>query len=174
MKNILIIVFLMLNVVLSAENLNERYTSEDAGFSIQFPYKWEVRQGIMGNDMVAMAPTLDLEDLFRENANIIFAKLDVEISKDQYYSYNMNSLAQLLTDFDLEENEDVNLDGEVVKRIVFTHTMGIVNAKVLQYLVLVGNKAFVLTFTADPLDFDRFRPSFEEIAQSFKFPPVSL
>ncbi len=174
MKNLIMVYFLMFSVSIFAENSDERYTSEDAGFSIQFPNKWEVKQGIMGNDMVALAPSIDPEDLFRENANIIYAKLDVLISKDDYYSLNLESLSQLLTDFDLEESEDVKLDGVNVKRIIFTHTMGIVNAKVMQYLVLVGKQAYVLTFTADPLDFDTYRASFEHIAQTFKFPHPTL
>jgi serine/threonine-protein kinase len=147
----------------------ELHVSKDAGYSIQFPKEWEVMKGVMGTDVVALAPSKDPEDLFRENVNIIFANLDSPISRKDYYDYNLKSLSQLLTDFDLEENLDVQLDGMEAKKIVFTHTLGVVNAKVMQFLMIDGQKAYVLTFTADPLDFDKYRPKFEEIANSFKF-----
>jgi len=147
----------------------ERHVSEDAGYSIQFPAQWEVMEGIMGADVIALAPTIDPEDLFRENVNIIFSKLDFPISREEYYALNLRSLAQLLVDFDLEESQEVQVDGVGAKKIVFTHTMGIVNAKVMQYLILDEDHAYVMTFTSDPLDFKTYRPKFEEIANSFRF-----
>ena len=80
----------------------------------------------------------------------------------------MQSLRKLLIDYDLEESSDVKLSGKDAKKIVFTHTMGVVNAKVLQYLMLIDGYAYVLTFTADPLDFEKYRQKFENIAGSFK------
>lgn len=146
----------------------ERYVSKDAGYSIQFPLGWEVMKGAMGTDVIALAPIKDPDDLFRENINIIYAKLDTPISREEYYTLNMRSLAQLLVDFDLEKSEDVKIDGLDAKKIIFTHTMGVVNAKVLQYLILDGDKAYVMTFTADPLDFDKYLGTFEQIENSFK------
>lgn len=143
------------------------YSSEDGNFTVGFPEKWEVVEGVMGQDLVAMAPSGDPEDLFLENANIIYAKLDSPLNRDEYYNYNMQSLQHLLIDYDLEESVDVKLQGRDAKRIIFTHTMGVVNAKVMQYLLLIDDQAFVLTFTADPLDFDRFREKFERIANTF-------
>jgi len=153
------------------EAFTKRHVSKGSGFSIWFPDQWQVVQNVMGNDIVALAPFVDPEDLFRENANIIHAKLDPSITRENYYSYNINSLTQLLIDFDLEENDEVRLDGITAKRLVFTHTVGIVNAKVMQYLVLDGDQAFVLIFTADSLDFDKIRMYFEQIATSIKFKP---
>lgn len=147
----------------------EFYISEEAGYQIKFPSDWEVMKGVMGTDVVALAPIKDPEDLFRENANIIYAKLDLPLNREEYYAYNLKSLSQLLVDFDLENSEDIKIDGMEAKKIIFTHTMGVVNAKVLQYLILDGDKAYVMTFTADPLDFDKYRESFENIGNSFKF-----
>lgn len=144
------------------------YVSKEGNFTVGFPEKWEVVEGVMGRDLIAMAPSEDPEDLFLENANIIYAKLDAPIKQEEYYRYNLQSLQQLLIDYDLEESSDVKLQGREAKRIIFTHTMGVVNAKVLQYLLLIGDQAYVLTFTADPLDFDEFRPRFERIANTFQ------
>jgi serine/threonine-protein kinase len=147
----------------------ERHVSRDAGYSIEFPPEWEVMKGVMGTDVIALSPTKDPEDLFRENVNVIYAQLESPITREEYYSLNLRSLAQLLVDFDLEKSEDVKFGDVEAKKIIFTHTMGVVNAKVLQYLILDGDKAYVMTFTADPLDFDKILPTFEQVANSFKY-----
>ena len=144
-----------------------QYQSEEGKFSIGFPESWEVIEGVMGRDMVALAPAVDPDDLFLENVNIIYAKLDAPITEEDYYKFNMQSLQKLLIDYDLEESSDVQLGGRDARKIVFTHTMGVVNAKVLQYLMLIDGQAYVLTFTADPLDFDKYLQQFERIANSF-------
>lgn len=185
LKNILILSLLVFNLNIFAEenentaiipDLNLQvtqdekfvsYTSVEGNFTVGFPEKWEVVEGVMGRDLVAMAPAGDPEDLFLENANIIYAKLDSPLNPEEYYNYNMQSLQHLLIDYDLEESTNVKLQGRDAKRIIFTHTMGVVNAKVMQYLLLIDNQAYVLTFTADPLDFDKFKQRFERIANTF-------
>lgn len=147
----------------------EQFVNKEAGYSLRFPFDWQVLKGVMGTDLIALAPTVDAEDLFRENVNVISAKLEAPLSREEYYAFNMRSLAQLLVDFDLEESLDISLDGVEAKKIIFTHTMGVVNAKVMQFLILDGDRAYVMTFTADPLDFEQLKPKFEEIAQTFKF-----
>ena len=151
----------------------ERYISEDGSYSIQFPAQWAVVKGAMGTDVIALAPAVDPEDLFRENVNIIFTKMDFPITGEEYYTFNLNSLTQILSDFDLEESHDVTLGDVHGKQLIFTHTMGVVNAKVMQYLLLVNDHAYVLTFTADPLDFPKYRSEFEKIASTFQLEPSS-
>ncbi len=147
----------------------QTFVSNDSGYTVEFPEQWEVMKGVMGTDVVALAPKLDPEDLFRENVNIIFTQLEFPITKEEYYGFNLKSLEQLLVDFDLEESTDVQIDGVDARVIVFTHTMAIVNAKVMQYLILDENRAYVMTFTSDPIDFESYRPKFEEITNSFRF-----
>ncbi len=144
-------------------------TNINNDYSIQFPKEWEILKNVMDTDVIAIAPKIDPEDLFRENVNIIKATLDVPISPEEYYLINIKSLGNILSDFDLEKSEDILVDGSPAKKIVFTHTIGVVNAKVLQYLILKDNKAYVLTFSADPMDFPNYLIKFEEIMQSFKF-----
>lgn len=153
----------------SSKEQSTEFVSKQGGYSIQFPLGWELREGFMGTDVVALAPVIDLQELFRVNINIIYSKLEVSATRDEYYDLNLKVLNQQLEDFDLESNKDVKLDGVDAKEFIFTHTLGIVNAKVLQYLVLNGDKAYVITFTADPNQFKNYKDVFDQIAASFKF-----
>lgn len=145
------------------------FKSTDGDYSIQFPSKWGVKKGFMGTDVIALAPLDGSEDIFRENVNIIFTILDTPMTADEYYSLNMKSLEQLLTDFELEESEHVTLDGNPAFKILYTYRMGTVDAKVIQYLFLIDNRAYVITFTANPESFEDYQQRFEGIVRSFKF-----
>lgn len=161
-------IYIILLIVI-ATGLYSSSITELSEYTIEFPEKWEIMKGVMDTDVIAIAPKINPDDLFRENVNIIHAKLELPITPKEYYDFNLKSLGQILTDFDLEDSEDVKVDGFEAKKLVFTHTIGVVNAKVLQYLILHENKAYVLTFTADPLDFKEYQPIFEKIVETFKF-----
>ena len=45
-------------------------------------------------------------------------------------------------------------------------------AKVMQYLILVNQRAYVITFTTDPGRFDDYVSTFDQIMQSFHFDEV--
>jgi hypothetical protein len=152
----------------------QSYESGQRKFSINFPIQWEVMQESKEESIVGIAPLSSPEDLFRENGNVIHAALDSNISVETFYNFNLNSLNVLLTDYDLEEKDIVLLNGNEAKRIVFTHTVGVLNAKVMQFLLLIGKDAYVLTFTADPIDFDQFRGVFEQIANTFQITQAQL
>lgn len=145
-----------------------RYVSKNAGYSIQFPPTWEIVTGAMGTDVIALAPASDPSDLFRKSVNVIFAKISQNLTREEYYSFNLNSLERLLSDFDLEENHEAMIGGVEAREVIFTHTMGVVNVKVMQYLVLSKGKGYVITFTANRADFEKYFKTFKQIAESLR------
>ena len=149
----------------------KKYVSSVGHYAIDFPENWEIMEGIMGTDVVALAPETDQDDLFRENVNVLYGEIDPTIEEESYYTQNLESLKQLLTDFSLEESKDVVINTLKARRLIFLHRMGHIKAKVMQYLILKGNKAYVLTFTADPDDFKTHKKHFESIANSFEITP---
>lgn len=146
-----------------------KFVSKDGDYTIQIPDHWELMIDQMGTDFIALAPPIDPKDLFRENINVISAKFDFPITKDEYYSLNLKSLNDLLTDFDLEDSQDVKLGGVDARMIIFTHRIGVVNVRVIQYLILENQKAFVISFTSDTIEYPKIKDQFLQIASTFKF-----
>lgn len=87
---------------------------------------------------------------------------------DEFSKINLKTLDGLLEDFDLEKQERVLLNGEQAEKLIYTHRIGPVNLKVIQYLIVKGRDAYVLTFTADLIDYNKVSTSFQEIASTFK------
>ena len=145
------------------------FNSEDGKYKVNFPKGWEIRKGFMGMDVIALSEVDGPDDTYRENANIIFADLDEQMSEEEYYKQNVDLLSKLLTDYNLEDEGNKNIDGKNAKWIKYRHRMGNVEATVLQYLFLDGKRAFVITFSGKPDDFDKFQPQFDQVVESFKF-----
>ena len=145
-----------------------QFVSKEGDYSIQIPDRWEVMKDEMGTDLIALAPLVDPKDLFRENLNIISAKFEFPMSRDEYYALNIKSLNDLLTDFDLENSQDIKLGGVDAREITFTHRIGVVNVRVTQYLILVKQKAIVISFTSDTIEYPKIKDQFAQIATSFK------
>lgn len=145
------------------------FVSKEGDYSIQIPDHWELMKDQMGTDVIAVAPLIDPKDLFRENLNIISAKFDVPITKEDFYSLNLKSLNNLLTDFDLEKTQDLKFGGVDARKITFTHRLGVVNVRVTQYLILAGQKAIIISFTSDMLEYPKIKDQFDQVASTFKY-----
>lgn len=155
-----------------APEMETVHESERAGYSIKFPSSWDIKTGIMGTDVIALTPLEDVDDPFRENVNVIFTDLELPITREEYYSHNLKALQALLTDFHLEAMDRVDVDGEEAQRFIYTHRIGEIEAKVMQYLLLVNQRAYVITFTTDPDRFDDFSQVFNQVMETFDFTDI--
>jgi len=144
------------------------YVSRRGNFAIQFPPGWEVEKGYIGVDVMGYSPADSAEDPFRENVNVLFSELDVPFTREEFLEKNMTGLEQLLTDFKLESSGSAVLGDLIGSWLVYTHRVGDFQVKVLQYLILADNHAYIITCSAYPDDFSKYQQTFQTIAQSFR------
>lgn len=146
-----------------------RYYSAWNGFSIKFPEGWEQQEGQMGAAVIALSPQSSPRDLFRENVNVVIARLPRKMTSQEYLDHELSQMKLVLSDYKLSRTGDARLDGRDGKYIVFYHKMGRLRFKVLTYAVTKGKKAYIITCTSNTKTFNKYKPEFEEIADSFKF-----
>lgn len=145
------------------------HQSKEGNFTVQLPADWEVRTGFMGTDVLALAPYQKNPEQFRENVSVLVVKLDQPLPAKEYYDLNLQGLQKLLTNYKLEQSEAVTIDGVDALKLVYTHQMGEIKAKVTQFLLLKDNKAYVITFSAEPDNFNKLLPQIDEVIKSFHF-----
>lgn len=145
-----------------------RFYDDDKGFSIKFPQDWETKKGVMGTVVMAFSPQEGTSDGFRENANVVVENLPQTFTLDQYTELSLSNMRKLLTDFQMQENGDTTIGGLSAKWYIYTHRAGSVTATVLQYFLVKGLRAYVISTAAEPGQFSKYKPTFEEIAQTFR------
>ena len=138
-------------------------------YSIKFPSNWERKDGFMGCDLMALSPAEGANDNFRENANITLENLPSRISLEKYAELSRENMKKLLSDFEIIEETEANLNGHTFKRFVSTYRMGEIDIKAVLYLTTKDKAGYNITFSASPETYDSYIDEFESIAKTFRF-----
>ncbi len=157
------------NVDMKVSGNDQPYHNAQKGYTIVFPSNWEVKEGFMGLDVFGLSALKNSEDKFRENVNVVTEDLRTPLTLDEYYDLGVKNLSMLLTDFKEIDTGRVDVNGVPARWIVYDHRMGEVRARVLQVIMVKGDRAYIITATATPEEFDSYRGSFDTIVKSFKF-----
>ncbi len=170
----LMIVFLFVFSALAAPPLLTRYKSARYGFSIQIPTTWQIKEGFMGTLLIAISPLDDSLDEFRENINVVGEKLGRYMSLDEYMKISVRNMARVLTIFEREETGRWRTEAGEVGWIRYTHRQGIYRIRGLATVFLAGDRAFVVTSTAESDRFMKYKSLFELVSKSFRLTKNSL
>ncbi len=139
-------------------------TLENAEFQIKYPSKWELNQsGISGTNFILFAP--NQSPTFRDNLNLIIQDLKGQnIDLKKFTEISVEQIKQYFTNANIILSETTA--GK--HKIVYTGTQGQLNLKWEQYYWVKNEKAYILTFTADQLSFDKQIEEVNSIMDSFK------
>lgn len=168
----ILVTLLLFNTTAFAETM-ETYTSQESDFTIDLPTTWEKKQGLMGIDIMAFAPFDSPEDVLRENTNILVSTLETSMTSKEFVRQNLDGLEEILTDFILEEQQQITLNGVKGTKILYRHKYNEIPLQVMQYLVLVDTQAYIITFSSTPQDFPNYASIFNQIIASFKLPKAN-
>ncbi len=142
------------------------YFSPTGGFTIQFPLGWEQRP-ITGGGIIALSAQESAADTFRENVNVVFEPLPTPMTVEQYAQANLQNMGTSLQAFRVIEQGQGPVSGRQSWWGVYTHTMG-QPLMVLAYFLVANGRGYVVTCTASPAEFARWRPLFVQIANTFR------
>jgi serine/threonine-protein kinase len=88
-----------------------------------------------------------------------------EITKVQ-----IKNLTQSRPDFRLVESTDFKLAGKIANKIVFTATDSMKHErKAMQIWTLKGDKAYLITYKAEPGKYSKYLPTIQKMVDSFQF-----
>lgn len=138
-----------------------------SGEVLTFPAGWEIKHDYMGCKIMGLSPIENEYDNFRENGNLVIEKLPQSVSAEEYNRLSLNAMKGLLTNFEVISSSPAVINEYTCSKMIYTHTMGQMNIKVLSIFIVDGNDGYVLTFSASPESFDKFLPEFNNIADSF-------
>jgi hypothetical protein len=137
-------------------------------FSIQSPPKWEIDQtGRLGTTVILMSPPESPDDRFRENFNLAVQNLGSrKITLDQFTTLSEKQIKQFVKDGAVVESKRMGTGDNAYHKIIYTGKQGVLLLQFEQYYKIVGNKAYVLTFTTEQFKFDDFKAVGETIMGS--------
>lgn len=146
-----------------------RFVDKNRGFSINLPSGWSQDRDSMGTAVMAISKAEGSKDNFRENINVVVETLTGSMTPKDYFDASQNAIKRVFQDFRLEKTGKERLGSKDFYWSVFQHKTPNSKAKVLQYVSVNGLRAYIITCSASPEKFDKFKGVFESSAKSFKF-----
>lgn len=143
------------------------FDSDKDGYSLDFPSKWQTREHFMSTSVIGLSPLESAHDAFAENVNVVVEELGAGVPLATYTKASGQNLAKFLNQYKLIENKTVRLHGHDAQRLVYEHAQGQFKLRALVYLLVEGDRGYVLTCTAERASYPKFQGQFEKICQSF-------
>lgn len=139
-------------------------------YSIEYPDDWvEDKSGDSGTSFVLFSPLSSNQDKVRENINLMIQDLKGQnINLDKYVAITEKQIKTLMTNGNILESTRINSNGVSSHKFVYSGKMRGFDFKFLQYVWILGEKAFLLTLTCEANEFDKYRETGEKIINSFK------
>lgn len=146
--------------------LTEKFTNKEKMYSIDYPADWQKRE-VPSIDFVLFAPPKGTDAQIHASMNVIAEKVNPPVTLNQFYTESVNNITTELKDVKMEGSGEATLNGTGSKWVLYSHKMQDISFKVLQYFIVVGERVYLLTFSALENDFATYRPDFDQIANSF-------
>jgi hypothetical protein len=167
----LVLIGFGLNGCASKEEPEEPGRYYGKSYSIKFPDKWILDDDFDRKIAKALIPkeTTDNQFRFRININVIDNDKGGGLNLEKEYQRSQENLSEILTEFQIYEEGRIMIDDVVSKWHIYSYKLGPLDVKTLQYLFKKGRRFYTITCGAGVDEFDQYRNTFEEVAQSFKF-----
>jgi len=135
-------------------------------YSVSYPANWDKKY--YENAVAFFSPLDGPTDQFDENVNVIMQDLSQNpMTLAAYTELSKNQYKKMFGDSSVISIDDTLFDGQAAKKGVCLMTYPKQSFKVLQYWFIKNNMAYLLTYTAEPAQFDRFLPTAMKVIDSF-------
>ena len=142
------------------------YTDTKEKVSIKYPATWE-KKDAPTTVFQFMSPYLQRGQRFREN--VVLTKGEAQdLYLVEYLMDARNKMPQELTGFKELKSQYVKIGGRECCRMVYEFTHGDLVLKDVLYIFINKGKAYSLNFSALRETFDKFYPTFDKMANTFK------
>ncbi|NLN26182.1 MAG: hypothetical protein GX163_11190 [Bacteroidetes bacterium] len=163
---IILIAFLSCN-----ENETISYKS-DKGFSFSYSdEEWSIED--TEDILLLFSNTIKGPD-FRTNINILVQDLSSQpMSLQDYHILTLQQIVQALGEDTLQNEKDIKVSGLPAKEIVYKIPQDIdrgnyLELKIKQVYLIKDNKAYLITYTSKPKDFNAFLEAANMVFETFK------
>ena len=171
MKALKIILIITLSLAfMGCGILWQRYNSQEYGFSIFLPRLWYKEEGRYATVIMARSSQRGPKDRYLENINVVASYAPQGMSLTTYFEINKNDIFEKMPgeEFDVKQGE-VFAGGTPGIWLSFSTKTKVITLRVLSAVWIKGDRAYVVTCSADDAQFPEYEPIFKKAIQSIRF-----
>lgn len=149
------------------QNSGEWQSLDRPTYHIDYPADWTVDESkASGTTFILYAPAESESDGFRENVNFIEQDLKAHrMDLDAYTDFSLNQIKSM--GYTLQSSERKDRDGVPYSEVSYSNVVGDYHLVYHQYFWVVGNAAYILTFTSEADKLADYKDAAEHIMNSF-------
>jgi hypothetical protein len=170
MKKMAFLVFFLINTISFGQiKENNWKTIDENTYSVQYPENWELNTDkSMGTSFILFTQQTSTDDKFRENVNLIIQNLEgYNLNLDDYVAISEEQINKMVTNGKIIESKRLFKNNSEFQKVIFTGNQGIFKLKFVQYYFIKDEKAFVLTFTSEVTQYEKYKLISDKILASF-------
>ena len=154
---LLIVSILLVNTVVFS---NETMKIECENTTIEVPLGW-LAQYTKSPQMFVLYSPVEQNDTFQENCNLAIEALPIDYTVLNYMKASIEIMRSVYSNLEIiESNENFHIISGSINDIVVQQ---------IQFFYINNNTAYVLTFTSNPANFNRYLEEFKSIVQTFRY-----
>lgn len=137
-------------------------------FSVDYPTHWDLNEeGAMGTAFILFSK-LEENDEFRENINLMIQDLSAyNFTLDSYTELSENQISVMIENATILQSERLKSVNGEHHLIEYTGVQNNLHLYWKQYYWVVDKKAYLLTFTAEQEQYERYLVTANQIINSF-------
>ena len=158
------------------DNNNKMLTYENStyGIRMQYPSEWHKENVSGGSDNNSMlvdvvkfsSPSKNTSDTFSESLDLRVDNVSQPITLAKYAN---NSIEDLRKDFKIIElDTNASLSDNPAYKLVYTGVEQGVNLQAMLILTIKGDKAYIISYNAEPTKFSNYLPTLQNMINSFQ------
>jgi serine/threonine-protein kinase len=137
-------------------------------FKIDYPNNWVQKNNV--NAILFCSPKEDDKDNFQENVNILLQDLSAHpMNLEEYADITKKQVAENVGSSAMLSIKDVIFSGRKSKEISFNLNLSGKDLKVRQFVFIKENIAYLLTYTAEQSQFEKYKDISTKVMNSFRF-----
>ena len=145
------------------------YENIERGFRVDYPTAWskQNRDDFFATGVVFFSPLEDDTDKFKERVSVMVENLSEDTSLDEYTEQSLSEIEKL-SDPNVDEPQTIGLGENEGKQVVYDSEENSKPVQRMQAWSVEDNKAYVITYTAEPDTYDKYLPTVEKMIESFE------
>jgi hypothetical protein len=151
-----------------ATETKDTFVHPERKYSITVPTDWTKSEDTKGLDVMFMGPPNPEDQISDATMNVKTGPLPAQISLDQFYSVNIESLKKDFKDFKIIEEGKRLIDGHPTKYIVYSYDQSGMSITIRQYFLIKDQVAYLFTFGAESKYYQDYISQFDQILESIK------
>jgi len=165
----LVQIFLLAILLVGCAEKLKTYEHSGEKIKIKYPLGWEIQEGILGSVVIFNSDKEGENDRFQENLSVIVQDLGGQkITLEQYSAAVVNQIKHIIPSDQIMEAGTMTLSGNKGQKIVCRVAQGGFRLKLLQIWTIQGQKAYMITFTAEEDKYLKYQGVVQKMIKSFK------